>query len=186
MENSTTEATAKVTATIYTMPVGTVMPYMGTESNLANLVTQGWLPCQGRLVQVNYYKELYQVMGNSCGGDTFNFNLPDLRGVFLRGVNEDANEDPDRASRTPLNAGSNSGNMVGTYQGDQLMRHRHTYAILTPNWDFKIDNRDAEWYPPVERKNIASESAGGNETRPKNVYVYYIIFAGIPQPHKKD
>ena len=37
MENSTTEATAKVTATIYTMPVGTVMPYMGTESNLANL-----------------------------------------------------------------------------------------------------------------------------------------------------
>lgn len=45
-----------------------------------NWVPAGWLICDGRSLPVSQYNALYSLIGNSFGGNTANFNLPDLRG----------------------------------------------------------------------------------------------------------
>lgn len=52
-----------------------LVPYQGGR------VPQGWLACDGRLLQLQQYVALYALLGVSYGGDgTTNFALPDLRG----------------------------------------------------------------------------------------------------------
>jgi len=69
--------------------------------------------------------------------------------------------------------GSATGDEVGSRQADQFLSHNHGYEASTylgsglGNWSGGYwDNRPA-----------ATNSAGGSETRAKNVYVYYMIRA---------
>lgn len=42
---------------------------------------EGWLMCNGQLVQIQQYQALYALIGTTYGGDAVNnFGLPDLRG----------------------------------------------------------------------------------------------------------
>jgi len=59
---------------------------------------------------------LYAVIGNAWGGNTTNFNLPDCRGNFLRGVDYGVGRDPDRSGRIAIKTGGNTGDNVGSYQ----------------------------------------------------------------------
>ena len=49
---------------------------------------KGWLPCDGRSLPVSQNQILYSLISNRYGGDTTNFNLPDLRGRTPVGVGE--------------------------------------------------------------------------------------------------
>ncbi len=50
-------------------------------------VPEGWLPCDGRQVQVMQNQALFSLLGVTYGGDGRNyFNLPDLRGRVPVGV----------------------------------------------------------------------------------------------------
>ena len=66
------------------IPSGTITAFGGTN------IPAGWLLCDGRLVTSAQYPRLYGAIGKSWGGvpdgPIVNFNLPDLRGQFLRGV----------------------------------------------------------------------------------------------------
>lgn len=137
-------------------PVGAVLPYAGPINTCtrANLMAQGWLFCDGAVVDNKTYPDLYNVIGTLYGappksGDDnapLQFYLPDYRGAFLRGVNQDAvrnqpgvsqpfpKRDPDADSR--LNARysadgktgqGNSGNSVGSVQLDAFLTHQHDY-----------------------------------------------------------
>ena len=67
------------------MPVGSVIPFAGQIAN----VPTGWLPAHGASVSRAEYAALFAVLGTwygSVSGDTF--TLPDLRGVFVCGVND--------------------------------------------------------------------------------------------------
>jgi microcystin-dependent protein len=159
-------------------PPGSVMAYMGTTAPI------GWLLCDGSAVSRTNYPALWAAIGtNSGAGDSSTtFNLPDMRGIFLRGVNgsrSDAFADPDAVSlRTSIFSGGNTGNAVGSYQADQFASHEHAQFITAnPGWgagirlDYDGDAANLGAYP----QGINTGSAGGNETRPKNVYVNYII-----------
>lgn len=63
------------------IPVGTVAPFKG------GTVPTGWLLCDGLAVSRTTYAALYDLIGTSEGiGDgSTTFNLPDLRGYFIRG-----------------------------------------------------------------------------------------------------
>ena len=65
-------------------PVGSVIAFAGPLAN----VQPNYLLCDGQsLPRVGIYKPLFDVIGTSWGGDALNnFNLPDLMGLFLRGV----------------------------------------------------------------------------------------------------
>jgi microcystin-dependent protein len=58
----------------------------------AGTIPNGWVPCDGRSLSVNSYSSLYSLIGNIYGGDTSNFNIPDLRGVAIRGAQLGAGE----------------------------------------------------------------------------------------------
>lgn len=95
------------------VPTGTVVAFGGR----ADRVPTGWLLCDGRSVTRAMYPALFDAIGTAHGGDGTNFNLPDYRGRFLRGVDTGAGRDPDRAARTAPNAGGNSGDAVGSVEG---------------------------------------------------------------------
>lgn len=104
------------------VPVGTVVAYAGTKAS----VPTGWLICDGSSLSRLTYPQLYAALGFAWGGSGDNFNLPDLRGMFLRGVADGSTNDPDRATRTASNTGGNTGDNVGSVQTDQYQSHSHS------------------------------------------------------------
>ncbi len=168
--------------TLASAPAGTVLPFSGAAANLANLPSRGWLKCDGSSVSKGAYPHLYDAIGTTYGGDgNPNFALPDLRGYFLRGVDEGANRDPDVASRARPGHTPPSG--VGTTQGDQLVSHRHywDHFFFKRSWS----GGDIAVHQPPSSPNLQTHPAqatnhdgGGSETRPKNAYVYYLIATG--------
>ena len=74
----------------------------------------GWLKANGAAVSRTAYAGLFAAIGTTFGaGDGFNtFNLPDLRGEFLRGWDD--------------GRGVDAGRGFGTLQGDDLKSHTHS------------------------------------------------------------
>lgn len=98
------------------VPVGTILPFGADSSKIPS----GYLHCAGQSLSTTTYSDLFAIIGYSWGGSGSSFNLPDLRGRFLRGVDYGAGNDPDRASRVAINTGSNTGDEVGSLQGDAI------------------------------------------------------------------
>ena len=100
-------------------PAGIIIPFAGPAEN----IPEGWLLCDGSAISRSEYANLYKAIGVCWGtGDgATTFNLPDLRGMFLRGVSGDSGNDADADSRVVLtDNGGNTGNNVGSYQGDAI------------------------------------------------------------------
>ena len=166
------------------IPSGTIMAYGGTT------IPSGWLLCDGSAISRTTYSDLYTAIGNNFGsGDgTTTFNLPDFRGRFLRGVAGTSTNDPDKVTRTASATGGNTGNNIGSLQNDEIKSHSHNLVILPGcsggnngnTTSLLTGSSSGMWGLStgcgVTGNNTASiASNGGNETRPKNVYVNYII-----------
>lgn len=156
------------------VPIGSIQAYAGST------IPDGWLLCDGRYLYSLDNPELFDAIGYSWGGGEGTFYIPDLRGRFLRGVSALSGNDPDAASRTAQQTGGNTGNAVGSLQGDELKAHTHNLNI--PLGDNNNDNANP---PAASDGNLqgvtytaASGSSGGTETRPKNANVNFIIKAG--------
>jgi hypothetical protein len=150
---------------------------------------------------------LFAVIGTSSGhgnGST-TFNLPDLRGRFLRGVDGATGRDPDSASRTAPATGGNSGSQVGSVQNQSMIGHTHQAGVLraavylvpgglhtlevstgfTGNKSLGTGSGGTGGGGSVPASaavlgtsgNLSSNdpTPGAMETRPVNVYVNYII-----------
>jgi microcystin-dependent protein len=157
--------------TASTIPVGTIVAFAGTT------VPTGWLLCDGAIFSTfnPLYTNLYAAIGNAWGGTAnISFNVPDLRGRFMRGVDGVAGNDPDKTSRTAINTGGNTGHAVGSLQADTLVKHQHQLGV-----ESLIQSTTATQCYQVNGSNTTTfngtSSVGGNETRPKNVNVNYII-----------
>jgi hypothetical protein len=96
--------------------------------------------------------------------------------MFLRGVNGSQSNtnfaDPDAALRTNAVAGGNFGNKVGSVQTDMFKSHTHTYNPKINNY---ADSSNSGGSTPGSDTTRETLPSGGNETRPKNFYVNYII-----------
>jgi hypothetical protein len=97
-------------------PPGSMIAYAGPTA------PGGWLLCDGTAVpRTGDNADLFAAIGTSWGsGDgTTTFNVPDLRGRFLRGVSHAVTpaRDPNAATRTASNPGGNAGDAVGSVQG---------------------------------------------------------------------
>ncbi len=81
---------------------------------------QDWLPCDGRLLQINQYAALYSLMGTMYGGDGVNnFALPDLRGRAAIGQGTGT-------GLTPRTMAQKVGNENVTLTTSQIPPHSHT------------------------------------------------------------
>ncbi len=188
-------------------PVGTIEAFGGTT------VPDGWLLCDGSEVSRIIYPNLYNAISTNwgAGDESTTFNLPDLRGRFLRGTDHGAGTDPDAAARTAQNTLGNSGDNVGSVQNEAYKSHNHSVnppnTSTEPAGDHRHTfnssqtsegytgsgkicagggsggqsiantpmNEDGDHRHYINIGAFNSASSGNNETRPKNVYVDYII-----------
>ncbi len=155
-------------------PPGTILPYGGT------VAPAGYLLCDGaEKLRTGTYGALFAAIGTSWGSSSGTaFNVPDLRGRFLRGVDGTAGNDPDKAIRIAVFTGGNTGNNVGSVQLDDVKNHNHSVAFLSATTGFgpglNLSTPDTQ----QQRQDNAIFPSGGSpgaETRPKNAYVNYII-----------
>lgn len=181
----------------FAQPTGTIIAFGGPQDK----IPKGWIPCEGQLLDRtdNRYKALFDAIGSSWGNDAGNkFAVPDLRGMFLRGASGESNNDPEKELRTnsrpDLHSPGNGGNSVGSRQADGFGFHNHNFADnghrhrAAGGWS--VNNGSAtpgggeltngalsrgDHFTSSEHSNITFRGEGGAETRPKNVYVYYII-----------
>lgn len=155
------------------VPPGAISAYAGASA------PEGYLFCKGQAVSRTTYAALFGAIGTTYGaGDgSTTFNVPDLRGDFLRGLD---------AGR-----GVDAGRVLGTEQPDAMQGHKHMGGAMgqfgpypwgtTPagqNINVNLQNGQSGWAPltstPVaDGTNGTPRSAG--ETRPRNVAVNYII-----------
>ncbi|OOQ59955.1 phage tail protein [Mucilaginibacter pedocola] len=179
----TNEPLREVTAVINLLPVGTILPYGGTAERISTMQGQGWMLCNGAKLNKAQYPLLFDVIGNTCGGADPEFCLPDLRGVFLRGVDGEgaASRDPDNASRKRQGTDVSVPNGRLTYQDEDFKKHTHGFPERAHAYAvFRSPGDGGYHFNAIEPKAGTSDEKGGNETRPKNVSVNYIIFAGLP------
>ncbi|MDW3645549.1 MAG: hypothetical protein R8P61_00630 [Bacteroidia bacterium] len=131
-----------------------------------------WAPCDGRKVEGSKYAESGLL------------TIPDLRGVFIRGVNQmfPENRGAGALNEKQLNRGRSA---AGVFQNDALQNHTH--AIGMGRSDKKADSqigklRFADFAAnsnpgkhSTHGVNPSSAHLDSRETRPKNVSVYYYV-----------
>ncbi|MFL5763612.1 MAG: hypothetical protein ACJ77K_06690 [Bacteroidia bacterium] len=158
------------------------------EKPAINNANSSYVPCDGRLITGSALEKLTQVGPSQPEPLNHIQNAPDLRGKFLRGLNQMyspgeptgfdhvKNGDPDETLRK-----------VGSYQGDGLIAHDHPASghingsVCGSNGTHDADSGHDKWNsdPTFGDHNVqvtvGNNSTGGKETRPKNIAVYYYI-----------
>ncbi|MFZ4426919.1 MAG: tail fiber protein [Saprospiraceae bacterium] len=178
------------------IPIGFVMPFAGALDK----VPTGWMLCDGRALKSTEYAELFSAIGPIWGngstgagaGAGTDFNLPDLRGEFVRGTSAGANAGAQQASATarPTNP--------FTVAVDTAGSHTHTLSSLiaqgrvdggnNARWPWNANG----WYsggrtPTYQIRNyqfpitglhthtVPQLTGGDKETRPRNIAMGYLI-----------
>lgn len=147
----------------------------------------GWLKCNGGAVSRTTYNKLFAAIGTTFGvGDgSSTFNLPDLRGEFVRGLDD--------------GRGIDGGRALGSEQGHTLQSHNHYLPTGTGNafpdltkkfalpdslWEAQQVNNSASIgtvNTTFPNENYISGTAVGDvgtfaaETRPRNIALLYCI-----------
>ncbi len=111
------------------LPVGTIISHAGNTPSMITGSGQ-WKECDGTAVSRTTYAELYAIIDRAWGaGDgSTTFNLPDLRGQFLRGWATNIAHDPDGGTRTAVATGGNAGYNVGSKQDSKVQNHTHAFS----------------------------------------------------------
>jgi microcystin-dependent protein len=125
-------------------PVGTIVAYAGSIRGLGNEAQLGWFVCDGRLIAADSFPSYNENVGTLYGSNNFgdSLALPDLRGLFLRGVNTgtassgsysartDQFADPQDGRSAPASQNSTASRTgVGSVQTDAVGPHQHIMPV---------------------------------------------------------
>ena len=166
---------------------GTIIQFAGS------LAPYGYVSCEGQALSRSYFATLFAAIGTTwgAGNGTTTFNIPDLRGMFLRGTGTNA---------TGSSAGA-AGPAVGGYAADTYLNHSHTItdpghahsasggasagALVSVGGStgtaFNYGSGTGVFYynttTGASNTNIAvnNSTTGGTETKPKNYGILYCI-----------
>lgn len=143
---------------IVSLPVGTIVAYWG------KVPPEGWLMCDGSIIDEKHF-ELRSLVGK---------NTPNLQGYFLRGFDPNGKVDPEGAKR-----------IIGHKQRDQFQVHKHyrtDKAGRLKSKMYSVEKGDGQVAHSHYRDGKLSLYTGGpytgkfgQETRPKNIAVNFII-----------
>lgn len=155
------------------VPPGTVVAFAGDTA------PAGWMLCDGTAVSQTTYPALFRAIGTAhgSGGGMGMFNVPDLRGRFVRGVARGTGRDVDRGSREAANPGGNAGDAVGSLQAGQIQSHTHGVSseVVVAGGPERMAAGYTVGATPFLIRGVLINAAGGSETRPVNVGLNYII-----------
>lgn len=133
-----------------------VVPTGSVHLFAMNAPPTGYLECNGSAVSRTTYAALFAAIGTTFGtGDgSTTFNLPELRGEFVRGW--------DNAR------GIDAGRAFGSAQADELKAHTHT--IQSGSGGSALESGAGG-----TASTYNTGSTGGSETRPRNIALLYAI-----------
>ena len=143
------------------VPAGTII---WTSQSAA---PSGYLKANGAAVSRSTYADLFTAISTTFGvGDgSTTFNLPDLRGEFIRGLDDGRGVDASRA--------------LGSAQADETKEHDHMGGTGEATASNTFFGTRASGQPAIEDNQTGSSTAtaqaaltskeGGTETRPRNV-----------------
>ena len=170
------------------IPTGTILTFGATNP------PSGFLECNGSAISRSTYASLFSILSTTHGaGDgSSTFNIPDLRGQFVRGWDNSAGVDASRA--------------FGSSQTDQNKNHTHTtdsqsltgsvshlsgslannpgsasgiITKLSPTSAVGARSSGSANASGISidatHSHTISSSGGGTEARPKNIALMYII-----------
>jgi hypothetical protein len=150
-------------------PAGTILPFAGSN------VPEGWLLCNGAVVTIANYPDLFAAIGTAWGDPAppgTDFNLPDLRGRVPRGVDAGSNRDPGRTARAASAANGNQGDAVGSVQDDAAREHNHAVGSLKTRFSASGTvarfSRLGPYYSPFKDGDGAQDGDAQNEA-PKDI-----------------
>lgn len=184
---------AGVTAETGNIPAGAVQAFA------MQTVPSGWLECDGAAVSRTTYATLFAAIGTTFGaGDgTTTFNLPDLRGYFVRGWDHGRGVDTGRV----FGSTQTSQNLAHVHAAGTLLmpNHGHPYAVNRSDGNttqtdgrFALRGSNTTQVPAYSGTPGTSyteliggsgtaaitgstASNGGNDARPLNVAMLYAI-----------
>ncbi len=158
---------SKLNSSVTLVPTGAVMPFA------MNSAPSGWLAANGTAVSRTSYATLFAAIGTTygAGNGSTTFNLPDLRGIFVRG------------SESQAISGITYSGTFGSKQQDAMQGHRHTptsFAGLgsggnipsTASFQYSSVNNGVG-DPVTDGTNGTPRTA--SETRPANIALLYCI-----------
>ena len=146
-------------------------------------VPTGWLEANGAAISRTTYSALFGAIGTTFGdGDgSTTFNLPDLRGEFLRGWDNGRGVDSGRAFgsfQADENKEHNHGGSVGS-----VGTHRHSVTAARENRQWRGDGFTTAGVNESfnsgsggsHSHSLSIDNAGGNESRPRNIALLVCI-----------
>ena len=161
---------AKLNSSVILVPTSAVMAFAGGGP------PSGWLYCDGQAVSRTTYAALFAIISITygAGNGSTTFNVPDLRGAFIRGHDNGRGLDPSRG--------------FGSYQEDALQnitgtagRFQSSFAGTTNSGAFTLSSSSAQVggggsgaYQTVDF-NASLVARTSTETRPKNYALHYFI-----------
>ena len=124
-------------------------------------VPYGWLKANGAAVSRTVYANLFALIGTNYGaGDgRTTFNLPDLRGEFIRSWDDGRTVD--------------NGRVIGSWQADEFRSHSHGIGVKRMS---DTDRGSSSSTVSVDTVG-QTDPAGGIETRPRNIALLACIKA---------
>ena len=184
------------------VPVGSIVPYGGTIA-IAKDVPDGWLLCDGRPVpEGSAYDDLRELLRETAwGSEGAVIHLPDLRGMFLRGVDdpdgpagkeweaagndEDPDKRQDRITRQPSTLVGSVQDYATARPGENFwanLRHHHEHGravaghVMAGGTEPPRNNDGrADTDFRLSETEVTTKGGGDKETRPRNAYVNFII-----------
>lgn len=128
----------------------------------------GWLKCNGAAVSRTTYADLFTAIGTTYGsGDgSTTFNVPELRGEFMRGLDDSRGVDTGRALGS-----AQSGQNASHTHGVTDPGHAHTissYAVAGAG-GVSVGVTSGTTSTSSNTTGISIQSSGGTEARPRNV-----------------
>ena len=133
--------------TVAGVPAGAIMHFAMTAP------PTGWLKANGALVSRTTYASLFSAIGTifGAGDGSTTFALPDVRGEFLRGLDD--------------GRGVDTGRTIGSAQDDTMEGHTHglNEVVVAAGTGAIVSNAGA-----TGTGRFVS-SFGGTETRPRNI-----------------
>ncbi len=100
------------------IPAGTII------MSAAVIEPGGWLDCDGRLLSVNLYPDLFSAIQYSFGGSDMSFNIPDMRGRAGIGIGQGT-------ALTTRTLAAVGGAETHTLSNTEIPSHTHTGTTAT-------------------------------------------------------
>ncbi|MFX4251985.1 tail fiber protein [Aliarcobacter butzleri] len=161
----------------FIVPVSTVLPFATTN------IPDSFLECNGAAISRTAYSKLFAAIGTAFGaGDgSTTFNIPDLRGEFIRGWDNGRGLDIGRTFGSKQTDEVKSHNHTGTAASAGAHTHTVTSVLSGTNGPSGLSSSYTNFTTATTSSagahshSLTINNTGGIETRPTNLALIYGI-----------